>query len=110
MTTLVPCRHCSHNIHQSAIACPQCGAPTQQKTEFNTATKIENYDQVPWFRRRWFAIVCFLLFMPAFLLIAFTGDIYFEKKGELKTVPKNAKFIILGIFFAMVFIQIAVES
>ncbi|SFI48616.1 hypothetical protein SAMN04515618_1306 [Collimonas sp. OK307] len=66
---------------------------------------IQNYAQVPWYRKRWFAGLCIFLFVPAYFLIAFTGDIYFEKNGELKTISKNEKFIVLGIFIIIVFIR-----
>ena len=43
--------------------------------------------------------------MPLFLVVAFTGDIYFEKKGELKTIPKHTKLVILAIFVVLVLIR-----
>jgi uncharacterized membrane protein YvbJ len=115
MTSFVFCRGCAQQIHETATTCPTCGAPqvTLAKPIAATATsptvkpEIHNYADVPWFRKRWFAIVCILLFMPAFLVIAFTGDVYFEKNGELKTLPKRSRYIVLGIFLLMVFIQIA---
>jgi uncharacterized membrane protein YvbJ len=114
MTSFVFCRGCAQQIHETATTCPTCGAPqvtTAKSATAPTSTakalEISNYAQVPWFRKRWFAFVCVFLFMPAFLVIAFTGDVYFEKKGELTTIPKYSKFIVLGIFLIGILIQIA---
>lgn len=114
MTSFVFCRGCANQIHETATSCPKCGAPqvTTTKSVATTASPsapptIHNYAELPWFRKRWFAIVCIIFFMPAFLVIAFTGDVYFEKNGELKTIPKYSKFIVLGIFLIAIFVQIA---
>ena len=109
MTSFVSCRGCAHQIHETAISCPKCGAPAVPATQtapYNAKATIENYAQVPWFRKRWFAILCVLVFMPAFLIIAFTGDIYFEKNGELKTLPKRSRMTVLVIFLVLVVIQL----
>jgi len=102
MTSLITCPHCSHQVHESAPSCPQCGA---SRTPIHQDVHYASYDQVPWYRKRWFAFITAVLFMPLFLVIAFTGDVYFPKAGELKTIPKNSKFIVLGIFIVMVFLQ-----
>ena len=113
MTSLVFCRGCAHQIHETAISCPKCGAPQVTLTKSAATTpvaappSIQNYVQVPWYRKRWFAGLCIFLFVPAYFLIAFTGDIYFEKNGELKTISKNEKFIVLGIFIIFILIRIA---
>ncbi|RBA22907.1 hypothetical protein [Herminiimonas fonticola] len=66
-----------------------------------------SYDQIPWFRKRWFAIISILVFIPAFLVIAFTGDVYFERKGEIKTIPGYSKFLVLGFFVLAIILQMA---
>jgi hypothetical protein len=113
MTSLVFCRGCAHQIHETATSCPKCGAPQVilAKSAATTpaaspAPAIHSYAQVPWYRKRWFAGLCIFLFVPAYLLIAFTGDVYFEKNGELKTISKNEKFIVLGIFIILILIRI----
>ncbi|WP_144424088.1 hypothetical protein [Herbaspirillum hiltneri] len=103
MNALVSCPHCAHQVHESAPTCPQCGAARMVNT--TAAVSYASYDQVPWYRKRWFAFVCVFVFMPLFLLIAFTGNVYFQKDDELKTIPPNAKFIVLGIFIVMVLIR-----
>jgi uncharacterized membrane protein YvbJ len=109
MTSFVSCRGCAHQIHETAVSCPKCGTPATPVAQPASAIvkpTIENYTQVPWFRKRWFAILCVLAFMPAFLIIAFTGDIYHEKNGELKTLPKRSRMTVLVIFLVLVVIQL----
>ena len=103
MSSLISCPHCSHQIHTSAPSCPQCGAA--QADPQNASSIYTTYEQVPWYRKRWFAIVSILLFMPIFLVIAFTGDIYFNKNDQLQVLPKRNKFIVLGIFVILVLIR-----
>lgn len=113
MTTFVHCRGCGHKIHETATTCPQCGAPqqivNQQTSTAQSATtenRISSIEDAPWFRRRWFFIVCALIFIPAALLIAFTGDVYYLHKGELKTLAKKDRNIILVLFICAVSINV----
>ncbi|QNB06075.1 hypothetical protein G5S34_04315 [Herbaspirillum frisingense] len=101
MSNFVNCPHCQQQLHETAPACPKCGAPN------NTAAAgaYNSYDQVPWYRKRWIVILSAVIFMPITLLIAFTGDIYFEKDGQLQTVPKQSKYVLLGIFLILVAIR-----
>lgn len=78
---------------------------TASNTPSNNA--YSSYDQIPWFRKRWFAIISILVFIPAFLVIAFTGDVYFERKGEIKTIPSYSKFLVLGFFVLAIILQMA---
>ncbi|PUA19165.1 hypothetical protein C7W93_04530 [Glaciimonas sp. PCH181] len=114
MTSLVFCRGCAHQIHVTATTCPQCGAPQLTATSPIEATpsstfiapEVHHYADVPWFRKRWFAVVCIVLFSPAFFALAFTGDIYFEKNGGLQTMTRNTKFLVLGICIFFVVIRL----
>lgn len=97
---MVHCQGCGKEIHASAQTCPLCGAP-QAPAKGGERAAISSYDQVPWFRKNWFAIVSWLIFSPAFIVVALTGDIYYQKKGELKTYGKMTKivFSILGVLY-----------
>ena len=112
MTRLVYCRGCGVQIDEAAMTCPECGAPqavplAASRTATVTAgPPIASYEQVPWFRKRWFAVVCMLVFMPAFLVIAFTGDVYFMKNGQLATFPKNVRVLMLCLFLGWVVLAI----
>ena len=52
-----------------------------------------SYQQVPWFRKSWFILVGFLVFAPVTLYSLFSGNIYYEKKGQLVTYSKVVKII-----------------
>ncbi len=95
---MVHCRGCGKEIHESAQTCPSCGAP---QVVASKAVAITSYDQVPWFRKNWGSILLWLVFAPAFIVIAFTGEIYHQQKGELKTMSKTSKIIltVLWLFF-----------
>lgn len=101
MSNFVNCPHCQQQLHETAPACPKCGAPNQTVT----TSAYTSYDQVPWYRKRGLVILSAVIFMPITLLIAFTGDIYFEKEGHLQTVPKQSKYVLLGIFLILVAIR-----
>lgn len=102
--SMVFCRGCGKEIHESAPTCPHCGAP-QRAPSNQDKTSFTSYNEVPWFRKNWFAIVCALVFTPGLLFVLFTGDIYYEKKGELKTYSRGAK-IFLIIWCILVVLQI----
>ena len=56
--------------------------------------KYAEYSQVPWYRRRWFNVISWLLFCPVSIILMWTGDIYYVKKGELKTYGVVYKLIL----------------
>lgn len=62
------------------------------------------YDQLPWYRKRWFMFITLLLFMPATIVITLTGDLYMEKNGEVykfTNKQKNLVLIVCFVFFAI---------
>ncbi|EKD97937.1 MAG: hypothetical protein ACD_23C00666G0003 [uncultured bacterium] len=96
------CRGCGKEIHESAPTCPHCEAPQGNPLK-QGKTLFASYDQVPWYRKNWFAVVCMLIFTPGLLLILSTGDIYYESEGQLKTYSKGAKItlITLSVFYIL---------
>lgn len=91
---MIFCHGCGKEVHESAQMCPHCGAP-QGNPSSQGKVSYSRYDQVPWFRKNWFAIVCALFFTPGLLFVLFSGDIYYEKKGELKTYSKGMKIFLI---------------
>ncbi|WP_454693201.1 hypothetical protein [Achromobacter aegrifaciens] len=61
------------------------------------STQYDSYDQVPWYRRWWFAVIGAAVFMPAIVVMAFWGGFYFSKDGKVKAFPKWYRFVLLGI-------------
>ena len=104
MSQFQACRGCGATIHVTAVACPQCGAPsgvagsaTGNPTAAATAPALAS---IPWFRKRWFAVLCVITITPIASLLALTGDVYYKNKaGSNVTLPKNYKTpMVLGTF------------
>lgn len=97
MSSFVHCRGCGQQIHETAPTCPKCGAPQNLVTATvgsTVPTSPSTYAQVPWFRRRWFIVLMMLTFSPVASVIAMTGSVYFDKKGEVQKLPKVATNIV----------------
>lgn len=107
--SMVHCRGCGKEIHSEAQTCPSCGAPQNISASASSANGIpyNSYDEVPWYRKNWFAILTFLIFTPALLFIAVSGDIYYKRNGEVRKYSTAARVFLvlisalwlLGIFF-----------
>ena len=103
MTAFVHCRGCGIQIHETALSCPKCGAPQVLAVPLAgagiaatmAATPATAYAQVPWYRRRWFLIVSLLTIAPIAALVALTGSMHYDAKGEVKTFEPNIKTAIL---------------
>lgn len=52
------------------------------------------YDQVTWYRKRWFIVISILIFAPATLLISLTGDIYAKKNDGVYRYSKKMKMLV----------------
>ena len=52
-----------------------------------------DYSEVPFYRRRWFFLITVLLFIPVSALIALTGSLYYQQKGEVKKFPTSARVV-----------------
>lgn len=88
---MIFCYGCGKEMHETAAICPSCGA--RQKA--GNGLKYTSYDQVPWYRKNWFAILSFFVFMPALFLVLLTGSIYYERGGEVKKYSTFAKIFLL---------------
>jgi hypothetical protein len=110
------CRACGNGVAADARFCASCGAPGYQAATTPAASPSANmtytsYADVPWFRRRWFAVVCFLVFSPALLFLLATGDIYREQNGQVCPIGKTAKYVLMGFgALAIVRVLIAIFS
>lgn len=61
----------------------------------NATLAYTTYADVPWFRKNWFAILTGLFFSPALLPTLVSGDIYYERNGELRMYSMVARIILI---------------
>jgi hypothetical protein len=52
------------------------------------------YDQVPWYRKNWFVIISWVVFFPIALIVMWTGDVYYVRKGLVTTYTKTSKILL----------------
>jgi hypothetical protein len=74
------------------------------------STKYDSYDQVPWYRKWWFAAIGCFVFMPAIIIMAFTGNFYYLKKGQITAFSPWYKFVLSGWLFLAIAITINQEK
>lgn len=60
-----------------------------------------SYKTVPTHRKRWFVLGTILIFIPATILIALTGDVYAKKGEDVYKFKSNAigQLIIMSVAF-----------
>lgn len=72
--------------------------------QFEPATEIASYKDVPMIRRRWFYVTSFAFFIPAAIAIALTGPVYAKTKdGVAKYTKKSLRQLSLMMACFMVF-------
>jgi len=70
--------------------------------DINRFEKVRTpYEKVPVYRKRWFVLLSLLIFLPATILIALTGDIYAKKGDTVYKFKNNAinQLIIMAVTF-----------
>jgi hypothetical protein len=50
-----------------------------------------NWAEIPYFRKPWFMVLLFLVFMPAYLLVIWTGDTYYRKQGVVYRMSRKRR-------------------
>ena len=61
---------------------------------FEPTSDYKNYDDIPYYRKRWFFVLCFLVFIPLMSVIALTGEVYAFQNGEVKKYPESFRYIV----------------
>ncbi|HEY9843710.1 MAG TPA: hypothetical protein V6D23_24780 [Candidatus Obscuribacterales bacterium] len=54
-----------------------------------------SYDEIVWYRKRWFVVLTVLLFMPATIVIAATGDIYLKRSDGVYVYSRQMKILLI---------------
>ena len=62
-----------------------------------------DYTQLPWYRKRWFVVLTLLLFAPATVLIAATGDLYALRSDGVYLYGPAAKKGLIFVACALIF-------
>ena len=50
-----------------------------------------DWAEIPYFRKPWFMVLLFLVFMPGYLLVIWTGDTYYRKQGTVYRMSQQRK-------------------
>ncbi|HUE92620.1 hypothetical protein [Pseudomonas sp.] len=71
-----------------------------------------SYEKVPVYRKRWFVLLTLLIFLPATILIALTGDVYAKKGEAVYKFKSNAinQLIIMAVTFMAVGLFLAANQ
>ena len=60
-----------------------------------SGSEYVSYEEVPFYRRNWFMIVCFFICWPAIPIVVGTGEVYYvDKEGRLTTYTKGARIFL----------------
>ena len=77
-------------------------------------TKINTpYAELPWYRKRWFILLSLLLFTPAAVVVALTGDVYAQSKGQAYVFTdrqRNQILLMAGVFVLVGIVSALVRS
>jgi hypothetical protein len=104
------CPFCGEEILEAAIRCKHCRSDLTKSERTARADpspkekRPTTYSEVPWYRKNWAVILCYFVLGPVVSIIALTGPIYYEKKGELKTYSIAARvfLVLLGLLWLVV--------
>jgi hypothetical protein len=66
---------------------------------------FSSYDQVPYYRKQWFFWLMYFTIQPVAIGILLFGDVYYQKKGEVKSFG-IANRIVAGIIAVFILIRI----
>lgn len=99
MDEYVSCASCGAKFHV-ALWCVRCKAKrdaaellaAERRAAAIAAGLPPSYSEVPWYRRRWFVLLCALTVTPVAALLAASGRLYYEAgEGVVKPLAPNLK-------------------
>ena len=61
---------------------------------FEPTSDYKNYDDIPYYRKRWFFVLTLLFFIPLMSVLALTGEVYAFQNGEVKKYPASFRIMI----------------
>ncbi len=99
----------------SAARAIKDGADEPQRTKPEASSPLKqtyhHYSDVPWYRKQWVFWLTYLIVTPAALGILMFGDVYYEKRGELKSFGLANRIVagIFGVFFVLSLISAIIK-
>ncbi len=110
------CPKCQYPTLASSPTCSKCGEPLRTSTL--AAEKADprqpefqdiDYSEIPFYRKRWFLVLSFLIFVPVTALITLSGDIYMQKSDgvyRFSSTHKNNILILSLVWSALGFFRV----
>jgi hypothetical protein len=71
--------------HSPAMRTPIHSTAAAAASPQNGGLKYTNYNEVPYYYKQWFFWLMFILFTPIAIGLLLFGDVYYEKRGQLKS-------------------------
>ena len=73
----------------------------------NAGPPYATYADVPYYRKQGFFWLLYFLLAPFALAILISGDVYYQKKGEVKAFGLANRIVagLIGIFWAVALVQ-----
>ncbi len=62
---------------------------------WDPAPEYRSYDEVPWYRRRLYFMLFWLFFLPALIIIGFSGDVYANVQGQVVKFPPGRRLLLV---------------
>jgi hypothetical protein len=77
-------------------------APREEYNNEEDLVTDREWDDIPYFRKPFFLIVTFLIFMPGYLILIWSGDTYYRKEGVVyRTSSKTRRRTTVCAVFLM---------
>ena len=64
---------------------------TDPELSWENLVTDRDWSDIPWFRKTVFSVVLFLLFIPGYLLLIWTGDTYYKKNDVVYRTSNKMK-------------------
>ena len=73
---------------------------------FEEQNDYSDYSEVPVMRKRWFFVLCVLIFIPLGIVLAFTGEMYVLHKGKIYKYPRGMRIGMAVMWLVMVLLGV----
>lgn len=77
-------------------------APDEELDQEETLITSREWSDIPYFKKPWFQVVVFLIFMPGYLVLIWSGDSYYRKNGIVYRMSLKKKQLMTGIVLVLI--------